>query len=161
MPILETVMTRPCKEEIFLSAYLDGELPKSEMDALDIHLEGCPQCRQILATLKTADQMVQELPTLEPSAQFDRTFWQKVDQLEKDRKRYAWLRYLISGWRPALAGGLAAILAVVLYSTGNGPLSPEEMFIAEHMELFENYDMIGNLELLEQWESVEVMREHT
>ena len=154
-------MTRPCKEEVLLSAYLDGELSKSQSDAIAKHLESCPQCRQTLASLKHTDDMVQGLAALEPSAQFDRTFWQQVDALEKRRKRYAWLRYLFSGWRPVLTCGLAGIVAVVIFASGNKALSPEEMFIAEHMELLENFDMIGNLEMLEHWESIEAMRERT
>lgn len=154
-------MTSPCKKEVLLSAYLDGELPQPQSDAIAKHLESCPRCRQILASLKHTNDMVQGLATLEPSAQFDRTFWQKVDTLEKRRKRYAWLRYLFSGWRPVLAGGLAGMVALVIYTSGSKALSPEEMFIAEHMELLENYDMIGNLEMLEHWESIEAMRDRT
>jgi anti-sigma factor RsiW len=154
-------MASPCKEEVLLNAYLDGELPEPQSDAIARHLESCPQCRQTLASLKQTDEMVQGLPQLEPSDQFDRTFWQKVDTLEKRQKRSAWIRYLFSGWRPVLAGGLAGIAAVVIYTSGNKALSPEEMFIAEHMELLENFDMIGNLEMLEHWETIETMREQT
>ncbi|MGD9367756.1 MAG: zf-HC2 domain-containing protein [Desulfobacteraceae bacterium] len=154
-------MTSPCKEEVLLSAYLDGELPGPQSDAVARHLESCPRCRQTLASLKHTDEMVRGLPPLEPSARFDRTFWQQVGTLEKRQKRYAWLRYLFSGWRPVLAGGLAGIVAVVIYISGNKALSPEEMFIAEHMELLEDFDMIGNLEMLEHWESIEAMRDQT
>lgn len=47
-----------------LSAYLDGELTPREVEAVQHHLETCPDCQWDLETLGQTIQWTQELPTL-------------------------------------------------------------------------------------------------
>lgn len=155
-------MTDPCKDETLLSAYLDGELPESRADEVRRHLASCSRCRKAFESLAQTDALVQKFDSIEPSTDFDRTFWQKVEAIEEQKEQRHWFRYLFRGWRPVLAGGLAGLaVAVFIYSVGTKALSPEEMFIAEHMELLNNYDLIGELEMLEHWEAIEAMEEQS
>lgn len=47
-----------------LSAYLDGELPPREREAVERHLSTCPACRWHLETLRQTVQWTSELPTV-------------------------------------------------------------------------------------------------
>ena len=153
----------PCKNESLLSALLDGELPETSEASVRRHLEACPVCRQRLETLQRADTAVRGMATIEPSADFERTFWHRIDELEDRGRRSGRFYARIFGSWPALAAGLsAACLVFLLIFTGrDGDLSPEEVFIAQNMELLQEYDMIENLDMLEQWDVLENMKEPT
>jgi anti-sigma factor RsiW len=150
-----------CQNETFLSALMDDELPPEQKAAIRRHMESCPVCRQRYEALQQADAMVKGMKPLEPSADFDRTFWRKVADLEDRATSRSWLRTFLTGWRPVLASGLAAgIAAAIFIYTGQskGPTA-EEVFIAQNMELLQNYDVIDHLDMLEQWDAIETMKE--
>jgi anti-sigma factor RsiW len=44
-----------------LSDYLDEELGRAERARVEEHVDGCPQCRRVLATLRRALQGLREL----------------------------------------------------------------------------------------------------
>ncbi len=155
-------MIDPCKDQSLLSAMLDGELSQEETHAVERHLAQCAECRQRLAALEQTDELLRTVPALEPSAGFNRTFWQKVDQLEARSTRRNWFRYLFTGWRPLLAGGLAGLVAAVFIAYGpQKALTPEEMFIAENIEFLDEFEVIRHLDMLESWEVLEAMEEQT
>lgn len=153
----------PCKNEALLSALLDGELPSTSEAALRRHLETCSLCQERLEMLRQANAVVRDLAPIEPSEGFDRSFWHRIDELEK--RGAAGERHLFRIFRrwPAFAAGLtAASLVFVLIFTGRGgDLTPEEIFIAQNMELLQEYDMIEYLDMLENWDVLEVMKEST
>jgi hypothetical protein len=99
---------------------------------------------------------------LEPSAEFESTFWRKVAEQRERQSGGAWLRGLWVGWRPALVAGIAAAAAVVVISvvirSPHGPTA-EQVFMAQNMELLENYDIIDHLDMLEHLDAVETMKE--
>jgi anti-sigma factor RsiW len=150
----------PCKDETLLSALMDDELPPVQATAIRRHMESCPVCRQRFEALQQADAMIKGMAPLEPSADFDRTFWRKVADLEDRATSHSWLRTLVTGWRPVLASGLVAGLAAAVFiyaGHGKGPTA-EEVFIAQNMELLENYDVIDHLDMLEHWDAIETMK---
>jgi len=151
----------PCKDANLLSALMDDELPPEDSAAVRRHLETCPGCRDRYAALMRTDATIKGMAALEPSPDFDRTFWRKVADLEDRGKSRAWLRSWLTGWRPLLASGLAAAAAAVIliYSGQVGGPTPEEVFIAQNMELLENYDVLEHLDMLEQLDAVETMKE--
>jgi anti-sigma factor RsiW len=153
----------PCKDERLLSALIDGELPEQDMAAVQRHLAGCPQCRQRLEALQRSDAMLRGLESLTPSADFDRSFWRKVDDLQKAEAGRFRPRYWLSGWRPVLAAGLAAglVIAVFLHGHQKQAVSAEEISIARNMELLQNYDMIDHLDMLENLDAGETVKEHS
>ena len=154
-------MGNPCQDETILSAYMDGELSQDHAQSVRRHVAGCDLCRQRLAELKTADAMIQGMRVVEPSADFDRTFWRKVDQLETHDSGRWWTRWLYPVWRPALATGLAAGMAIavfILTGSDNG-VGIEERFIAENIEMLDDYDLLQHLEILENWDAMDAMKE--
>lgn len=155
-------MSKPCQQSKRLSAYLDGELSQVQSDAVKAHLDTCAECQRVFEILRHNDTLVRDLPVMEPSADFDRTFWKKVDALEAGTHRPSWVRSLFGGWRPVWAGAMAGlVVAALIYSNTTDPLTPEEVFIAEHMELLEEFDLIGQLDMLEHMEATEAMKELT
>lgn len=153
-------MSNPCQQATLLSAYLDGELSEAQTVEVKAHLADCPDCRRTVDTMRHTDTMIRDLAPLEPSAAFDRSFWTKVDAHDAKSRSRPWTRYLFGGWRPAWTGAMAGLaVAVLIYFNAADPLSPEEVFIAEHMEFLEEYDLIGQLEMLEHLEATDAMKE--
>lgn len=152
----------PCKDPTLLSALLDGELSPEQSAAVRRHMDHCAECRRHYDILRQTDIMVREMAPLTPSADFNRTFWHKVAELDERRTGLAWLRVLWGRWRPALAAGVAAAAAAVVIfvaiGVNRGP-TPEEVFIAQNRELLEDFDMIDQLDMLEQLNAAEAMEE--
>lgn len=64
---------------------LDGEIPDSVRAKLTPHLEGCSACQGELESLKTFQVILRSHPfTIEPSKDFERVFWQKALEREKE-----------------------------------------------------------------------------
>ncbi len=150
----------PCKDETLLSALMDDELPPEHCAAVRRHLETCPACQRRYTALLRTDAMVKGMAPLEPSPDFDRGFWRKIAELEDRGRGRARFRSWLAGWRPLFASGLAAAAAAVIfiYSAQDRGPTPEEVFIAQHMDLLENYDVIEHLDMLEQFDAIEAMK---
>lgn len=153
-------MRNPCRQEPLLGSYLDGELTEDQTAALRMHIADCSGCRRTLEGLRQTDALVRDLPLLEPSKGFDRTFWEKIEALENKNRFRMWARNLFKGWRPVWAGAVAGLaVAVMIYVGGTDPLNPEEVYIAQHMEFLEDYDLIGRLDMLELFDATDAMKE--
>ena len=105
----------PCKDESLLSALMDEALPAKHAAAVRRHMESCAVCRQRFEALQHTDAMLRDMEPLEPSPEFEQTFWRKVAELGENRPQRSWLRFLLSGWRPLLATGvMAGLMAAIL-----------------------------------------------
>ncbi len=157
-------MRQDCPNEKTLSDYLDQALSISRMKGVQYHLEICRECRRKLADLGSAydrmDQMICDLPEVAPSSGFDERFWRKVAQLEKQRNRPTWMERFFFTWRPLLAAGAAAALVTmfVVFRPSYSDFSREEIFIADHMEMLKDLELIERLDLLENWEVIQAMK---
>ena len=144
-----------------LSAFMDGELSATEEQSVRQHLAHCQTCQRQLEALAATDDMVRALDVLEPSEGFERTFWRRVADMETRQADRWWMRLNRPVWRPALAMGLVAGLAVGIFvmRLPEKGVSLEDRFMAENVELLNEYDLIHNLEILENWEALEAMKE--
>jgi anti-sigma factor RsiW len=155
-------MKNICGNDGLLSTYLDNELGDAERLQVSGHLETCAKCRNQLAALQAADAMIRDAGTIEPSATFDRSFWNKAAAQQR-RKQPAWRQWLEPGWRPAMAVGLTAGIvmgALILAGHRKAP-SLEEMIISENIELLTEYDLIRHLDILENLDALEAMKEQS
>jgi anti-sigma factor RsiW len=161
-------MKKNCIPEEDLSAYADHELSDRKSRVLEDHLDLCPACREKLAEFKQTDLLLKSFSDMEPSADFDREFWKKVHALEDPREKAGWFRL---PWRlmprpmltAGLAAGCAALLAfsLVFYRQAARPGEKEEIFMAEHLELLDEFELIRHLDLMEDWEAINEMKDHT
>ena len=152
----------PCKNPALLSSLVDGELSPEQSAAVHRHMDQCAACRRQYDILRQTDAVVRKMSPLAPSADFDRSFWNKVADLDERRTDRAWLQVFWERWRPALAAGVAAAAAAAVIFVaigGNRKPTPEEVFIARNMELLEDFDMIEHLDMLEHMDAVEAMKE--
>jgi len=146
-----------------LSLYIDRELPENQADHVRQHIVTCHECQQALEKWQFADHMIAGLEPIEPSAQFEQKFWEKINSLkDKRRKRWSFLNSGIWGLRPALAAAAAAVIVVAgitYYVESSSPqLTSEDLTISENLEFYSDLDMLSHLDMLEHWN--EVMSTH-
>lgn len=151
----------PCRDENLLSALEDGELSQEESAAVQRHMTECPLCRQRFEALKKADAVVSNMAQMELSPDFDRSFWHKIANLENREKSRFRLSFLLTGWRPLFATGMAAAVAaaILIYTGQHKKPTQDETLIAQNMELLQDFDVIDQLDLLEHWDDIQTMKE--
>jgi anti-sigma factor RsiW len=89
-----------------LSAYLDGELTPREVEAVEHHLETCPECQWDLETIRQTVQWTRELPTLTVPRVF--TIPVSAEPERPARRRWSFL--------PALQGATALIALLLVFA---------------------------------------------
>ena len=152
----ETELKPDCINGLQLSAFLDGELPPQEMEAVRFHLTLCERCRRQLMVIQQTDQRMKAMPVIEPSRQFERNVWEKIHSMaEKPQNRFI-EKWFPSPYKLISASAMAAALLVIVFLWNRAPQhnSLEKITIAENLELFQNFQEIDNLELLENWEVI-------
>ena len=158
-------MQPTCKKTPLLSALVDNELTGRQKDALLAHMENCPVCQKEIAALKQVDHLVREIPQIEPSTGFNHQFWTRAEQADR-KKAGAWHAWLFN-WRSMATAGLSAGLAVGLYlgifyhGNNDVPINQEDLFMAENLEFLSDYEVLNHLELLEYWDAINAMKDHT
>ncbi len=101
-----------CRDlEELLSAYADGELPRTPKEFIDEHLAGCPECRATLADFAAAGRLLASLGAVPAAPDMRQATLTKIkaqNTLHKSTLSY-WLR-------PALATGavLTALVALLI-----------------------------------------------
>ncbi len=64
---------------------LDGEAPDAVKAQLGLHVEGCFSCQGELRSIKAFHSILRSDPVgIEPSRDFERVFWQKVLERQKE-----------------------------------------------------------------------------
>ncbi len=152
-----------CRKE--LVAYHDGELSERVRQRVSEHLDRCADCRTELDALRTALALLAAPPEIEPSADYDRRFWDKIRHIRteraENRARLADGFWRLLSRRSALAGAAALAVCVCLATliAVRSPRQPsgEELVIAQNIDLFENLEIIEKSEALEQFELISVL----
>src|SRR3989338_1156917 len=100
---------------------VDDELKGASRDRLETHLKDCAICQKEVELIKRLNGLIlTSAPPIEPSANFEGRFWQKVLQREKE----SWLVKVLRGIEshipaPNFAQALAVLLvALIIGSTG-------------------------------------------
>lgn len=139
--------THPSEE---LPALLDGELQGAARQGVEAHLASCRSCSEELALLKGALAALAAAPApLTPSADLRRRVLTQVAQEPARSSLRSWLRAALTPRRAVplfAAGALAALLVVGLPGRHEaGGLLGEELELATHLGLLEDYDVVEGL----------------
>ncbi len=143
-----------------LTAFVDGELPPADRDALEQHLPSCASCRQTLALLQRTVQGLSALPAFEPSAALRR---QVLSKLDAPRSGLAGLWQWLRAPRVLMPsfGLVAAAVVAAVFVTREPALpvdEPDQLELAANMEVVEDYELLG-LSDLEDLEVVQNLHE--
>ncbi|MFM7563593.1 MAG: anti-sigma factor family protein [Planctomycetota bacterium] len=139
-----------------LVAYLDGELTAEQSQKIELRLASDPGYRERLRELERTWDLLDELPTGEPTESFTRSTIELVlsedVQLQRKKQRKTWtvpLRLLAFSALPlALFGGAYSVTR----SLQNQPYQEllSDLPVIENVDLFNKVDDIRFLELLDQ-----------
>jgi anti-sigma factor RsiW len=65
-----------------LSAYMDGELDAALSGEVEAHLKQCPDCREVLEELRSADVLLRDLPRYSLPAKFAKALLSRLQDQE-------------------------------------------------------------------------------
>jgi hypothetical protein len=156
----------PMKEKI--TGYIDSELSDKDRDSVVVHLETCAVCRKEYDALTSLDSLLHASAPVEPSRDFSRNFWAKVDAAGQKKARWGifqdFFRKMGPAWAAVVSVVLVAVGSLIFYqasfnfSTSRAPLQNDMQFV-ENIHLYRDFEVIANLELLEHWEEIVQLEE--
>jgi hypothetical protein len=130
--------TKPCRDwRISLGAYALGHLDEEERAGLEAHLEGCPECRDELASLGGVAALLPHADpvyfdkTPEPSAELARRVFAGIEaDTKRERRRSLRRRWSFGFGAAGLAAAAATVLALVILAGGSSPETPPQQRVA-------------------------------
>jgi len=139
-----------------LSAYLDGELSSEERARFEAHLERCPDCRAERDRLKGALSLLSRLPpSPPPSPNFEQHFYARLAAERPAPRARLFDRPLWRWLAPGLAGVAASVALVLVVEIRHRP-PPDDLLVGD-LDLFENYEAVASVGVVENQEDVEVV----
>ena len=137
-----------------LLGYIDGRLKESEKLEVEKHLVTCSPCRMRVEEFRTVSGLLDELPVIEPSPEFDARVHALVAAEPVKQSWWAWLKV---SPRIAFAASMLLVAAVWLgYSErqkpldlyGNPQVADEQMM--KDLPVLEDHDLLSNFEPLKE-----------
>lgn len=84
-----------CKEiQENLSLYLDKSLTMEELNTVNKHLAGCPDCQKELEALEKTIALLSSLEELQPPASFRRSLRHKLEEQAERKRRSRWSAFI-------------------------------------------------------------------
>jgi len=135
--------------------YIDGRLKESERAEVEKHLATCSPCALRVEEFRAVSGLLDELPVIEPSPEFDTRVRALVAAEPVKQDWWAWLRV---SPRVALAASALVIAALwlgfyprpqqVLPWAGNPQVADEQMM--QDLPVLEDHDVLANFEPLKE-----------
>src|SRR6516225_2391587 len=133
-------------------AYMDGRLGASERAEVQRHLDACAVCRVRASEFSSVNDLLEELPVIEPSPAFDVRVRARIAAEPVKQSWWAWMRP-----SPRIAFAASALLLATIW-LGYGsrtvplPISPEEAdaAIMQDLPVMEDHDALTNFEPLKE-----------
>jgi Putative zinc-finger len=130
--------------------YLDGRLKESERLDVEKHLAGCAACRLRVHEFSAVSGLLDDLPLIEPSPEFDTRVYARVAaEPLPEASWWAWLRV---SPRIAFAASMLLLMALWLgYRTGTpiAPVIPDnDQAMMQDLPVLEDHDVLQNFEPL-------------
>jgi anti-sigma factor RsiW len=123
--------------------YVDGRLKEGERLEMEKHLVTCAACRVRVNEFRAVNVLLDELPTIEPSAAFDVRLQARV---AAEPAKQSWWAWFAPSPRVAFAASMLLLATVWLGSRPpDFPLSAADVDnINQNMSVLENYDVISD-----------------
>jgi anti-sigma factor RsiW len=130
--------------------YLDGRLKEDERAEAEKHLAACAVCRLRVNEFRSLSGLLDELPKIEPSADFDLRMQARI---AAEPPRQSWWAWLAPSPRVAFAASLLLLATVWVASRpaeqGLNLTAPDtELRMMKDLPVLEDYDVLANFEPL-------------
>jgi len=130
--------------------YVDGRLKESERLEVEKHLADCAPCRLRAQEFSAVSGLLDELPLIEPSPEFDTRVHALV--AAEPAPKVSWWVWLHVSPRIAFAASMLLMMALWLgYRTGPLPPSPitnDDHAMLQDLQVLEDHDVLQNFEPL-------------
>lgn len=127
------------KMERRILAYVDGRLKESERAEVQKHLDGCAACRLRVKEFRAVNELLDELPVIEPSGAFNARVHALV--AAEPRKKSSWLAWLAPSPRIAFVASMLLVATVWLGTRPSSPpIAPPDLPVVESAD----YDVISS-----------------
>jgi negative regulator of sigma E activity len=128
--------------------YVDGRLKESERAEVEKHLAGCAGCRLRVHEFRSVNELLGELPQIEPSAAFDIRVHARV---AAEPAKRSWWRWFAPSPRVAFAASLLLVATVWIgmrqYQNGSAN-TPDDSTLIQNQQVLDNMDVLSNFEPL-------------
>jgi hypothetical protein len=130
--------------------YMDGRLKESERLELEKHLAECAPCCLRVNEFNAVSGLLDELPLIEPSPEFDMRVHARVAaEPQAKADRWAWLRV---SPRIAFAASMLLLMALWLGYRNGTPIAPSipdnDQAMMQDLPVLEDHDVLQNFEPL-------------
>ena len=131
--------------------YLDGRLNESERLDAEKHLAVCAACRLRVNEFRAVSGLLDELPLIEPSPEFDLRVHARVAAEPVKESWWAWLRV---SPRVAFAASMLLLAAVWMGYTSHNMIAPPidmqqaDAQMMQDLPVLEDHDVLSNFEPL-------------
>ena len=129
--------------------YVDGRLKESERAEVEKHLADCAPCRLRVQEFSAVSGLLDELPLIEPSPEFDTRVHALV--AAEPAPRANWWAWLHLSPRIAFAASLLLVMALYLGYRSNpvqSPLPNDDQAMMQDLPVLEDHDVLQNFEPL-------------
>jgi anti-sigma factor RsiW len=136
-------------------AYVDGRLKETERAEMEKHLASCAVCSVQVTEFRAVNDLLGELPMVEPSPEFDVRVRARV-AAEPVKQKQSWWSW---AWpAPRVAFAATALLAATLFVAYRGvevvapPIPPDEADaqMIQDLSVIEDHDTLSNFEPLKE-----------
>ncbi|HUW58531.1 MAG TPA: anti-sigma factor [Planctomycetota bacterium] len=131
-----------------LSAGLDGELSAAEAARLEAHLASCEACRRERDALERVWNGLGVLGDVKTPEGMTERVLARVASIRTHRRPRAFLRRWVYPLATAAAVLLAFVIGRLLWV--DGELDPQTQQIVRNIDLFENLDVLRDLDMIEK-----------
>ncbi len=132
-------------------AYLDGRLNESERLEVEKHLASCAPCSVRVNEFRAVSGLLDELPVIEPSPEFDVRVRARVAAEPVKESWWAWMRV---SPRVVFAASMLLLAAVWMGYTSHNRIAPPidmqqaDAQMLQDLPVLEDHDVLSNFEPL-------------
>ena len=131
--------------------YVDGRLRESERLEVEKHIANCAPCRLRVEEFSAVSGLLDELPLIEPSPEFDTRVHALV--AAEPEPKASWWAWLHVSPRVALTASFLLVMALYLgyhSNTAQPALPNDDQAMLQDLPVLEDHDVLQNFEPLKE-----------